>query len=232
VDAVSAPPPPNTTVAVSLSTGATGFKKLLGASAGGEHRLTLTPGELVVEHGALEAPLRFAPGTVAVATVDHGPPGLGKTSTHPPHGRFPILHRLSSTAVVPREEGIEGWLWTNIEASAFLVLGDEAPNVAFVFSPPVGSERLEGVLTQPMLEDVAKRTPLGQPALFGLLLRTTEHMELAQAFQRYGFRTELTDREVPPTQRRHLPDDKPANPDLGALHTDRAKTSVAPPGFA
>jgi hypothetical protein len=83
-----------------------------------------------------------------------------------------------------------------------------------------------------MLEEVAKRTPLGQPALFGLLLRTTEHMELARGFERYGFRTEVTDREVPPTQRRHLPDDKPANPEIGATQRNRAETSVAPPGFS
>jgi hypothetical protein len=224
------PPPPNTTVAVALSAGATGLKKLLGSgSATGEHRLTLTPGELVIEHGALEAPLRFAPGSVAVATIDHGPPNLGKDTGR---GRFPVLHRLSATTVVPREEGIDGWLWTNIDGSAFLLLGDEAPNVAFVFSPPLASERLEGVLTPEMLEEVAKRSPLGQPALFGLLLRTTEHMELARGFARYGFRAELTDREVPPTQRRHLPDDRPANPEIGATQRDRAQTSVAPPGFS
>ena len=241
MEAVSAPPPPpppggppgpppnTTTITVPLSTGATGLKKLLGGgSAPSEHRLTLTPSELVVEHAALESPLRFAPGSVAVATVDHGPPNLGKEIGR---GRFPILHRLSTTTVVPREEGIDGWLWTNLEGSAFLLIGDEAPNVAFVFSPPLASERLEGVLTPEMLEDVAKRSPLGQPALFGLLLRTTDHMELARAFDRYGFRTELTDREVPPTQRRHLPDDKPANPEIGATQRDRASTSVAPPGF-
>jgi hypothetical protein len=225
---MSAPPPPSSTVAVALSAGATGLKKLFGAGASGEHRLTLTPGEVIVEHGALDAPLRFAPGSVAVAAVDPGPPAVDKDSAQ---GRFPVLHRLSSTAVVPRAEGIEGWLWTSREGSAFLVLGDEAPNVVFVFSPPLAAERLEGVLTQAVLEDVAKRTPLGQPVLFGLLLRTTEASELAQAFQRYGFRPELTDREVPPTQRRHLPDDRPANPDLGTVQSDRAKTSVAPPGF-
>jgi hypothetical protein len=228
VDAVSAPPPPNTTVTVPLSTGGGGVKRLLGGPPKGEHRLTLTPTELVIEHGALEAPLRFAPGSVAVATIDHGPAQLGKDTGR---GRFPVLHRLAPTRTVPREEGIEGWLWTNVEDSAFLVLGDEAPNVAFIFSPPLAPERLEGVLSQEQLELVAKRSPLGHAALFGLLLRTEDHLGLERGFDRYGFRSELTDREVPPTQRRHLADDKPANPALGATERDRAKTSVAPPGM-
>lgn len=223
---VSAPPPANTTIAVSLSTGK---KRLLGGGgAKGEHALTLTPGEVVVRHGELLAPLRFAPGSVAVATIDPGPAQLGKDTGR---GRFPVLHRIAVGRVVPREEGIDGWLWTNLEGSAFLTLGDEAPNVAFVFSPPLAAERLEGVLPDDKLAEVAKRSPLGQPALFGLLLRAEDHDQLRNGFERYGFRTELTDREVPPTQRRHLPGDKPANPSLGAAAQDRAKTSVAPPGL-
>jgi hypothetical protein len=228
VDAVSAPPPDSTTIAVPLSSGAGGVKRLLGGVPKGEHRLTLTPGELVVEHRSLDGELRFAPGSVAAAVLDPGPANPGKETAS---GRFPILHRLTATSVVPREEGIEGWLWTNREESAFLVLGDEAPNVAFVFSPPLASERLEGVLTPDMLIDVAKRSPLGQPALFGLLLRTEDPQALARGFGRYGFRSELTDREVPPTQRRHLPDDKPANPAIAATDRDRTKTSFGPPGM-
>ncbi len=229
MDTVSAPPPPNTTVVVPLSTGGGGMRRrLLSGGPRGEHALTLTPGEIEVRHGALLAPLRFAPGSVAVATIDHGPAHPGKDV---PRGRFPVLHQLAVNRVVPQEEGIEGWLWTNLDGSAFLLLGDEAPNVAFVFSPPLAADRLGGVLPDDMLTEVAKRTPLGDPALFGLLLRAEEHDQLARGFERYGFHALLTDRQIPPTQRRHLPDDKPANPDLGAVHTDRAKTSVAPPGL-
>jgi hypothetical protein len=101
-----------------------------------------------------------------------------------------------------------------------------------VFSPPIAAEKLEGVLPEEKLQEVAKRSPLGSPALFGLLLRTEDHLGLERGFERYGFRTELTDREVPPTQRRHLADDKPANPTLGASDRDRAQTSVAPPGMS
>jgi hypothetical protein len=229
VPAVSLPPPPSSTVAVALSRGGGGgMRRLLGGGPKGPHQLTLTPGEVVVEHGMLDAPLRFAPGSVVVATIDHGPANLPRDAGR---GRFPILHRLAPNRVVPREHGIDGWLWTNLEGSAFTVLTDEAPNVAFIFSPPVAAERLEGTFRPDMLAEIAKRSPLGQPALFGLLLRTEEPLELERAFARYGFRGELTDREVPPTQRRHLPDDRPANPEIGAVEHDRARTSTPPPGL-
>ena len=112
------------------------------------------------------------------------------------------------------------------------MLTDEAPNVAFVFSPPVAAERLEESFPPEMVAEVAKRSPLGQPALFGLLLRAEQTADLQRGFARYGFRSELSDREVPPTQRRHLADDKPANPSLGAGASSRAKTSMPPPGMS
>ena len=227
--AVSAPPPPNTTVTVALSKGGGGVKKLLGGGAKGAHQLTLTPGEIVVEHGRLLGPLRFAPGSVAVAAIDHGPATFSKDAAR---GRFPVLHRLAANRVVPRDEGIEGWLWTTLESSVFTVLTEEAPNVAFLFSPPIASERLEETFPPDLLEEVAKRSPLGQAALFGLLLRADDHVALERGFERYGFRRDVTDREVPPTQRRHLPDDKPANPAIGAIEHDRAATSMPPPGVS
>ena len=204
------------------------MKRLLAGAPKGPHQLTLTPAEVVVEHGMLDAPLRFAPGSVAVATIDHGPANLPKDTGR---GRFPVLHQIAPNRVIPRENGIEGWLWTNVEGSAFTVLTDEAPNVALIFSPPVAAERLEGSFRADALAEIAKRSPLGQPALFGLLLRTEDPDELGRAFDRYGFRRELTDREVPPTQRRHLPDDKPANPAIASGDRDRAKSSMPPPGM-
>jgi hypothetical protein len=110
------------------------------------------------------------------------------------------------------------------------MLTDEVPNVAFVFSPPVSGERLEVAFPDDLMAEVAKRSPLGQPALFGLLLRAESTREIERGFERYGFRTVLTDREVPPTQRRHLPGDQPANPALRAAEQDRSKTSTGPPG--
>ncbi len=226
---MSVPPPTtNTTVVAELSAGG-GMKRLLGGRKG-EHRITLTPREIVVEHaGMLRAPLRFAPGSVVVATVDPGPASLGRDVAR---GRFPILHRLAENRVVPREEGIEGWLWTTTEDSAFTVLTEDAPNLAFVFSPPVASERLEEALQPAMLEEVAKRSPLGQPALFGLLLRVEDALAFQSALERYALLGDVTDREIPPTQRRHLADDKPANPAIDMGHADRAKSSMPPPGMS
>jgi hypothetical protein len=202
-----------------------GLKKLLGKK--GPSRLTLTPAEIVVEHAqALRRPLRFAPGSVAVADVDPGPGSGGKDA----HGRFPILHRLGPTQVVPRSEGIMGWLWTSEDASAFTVLGDDAPNLVLVFSPPLSGAVVQDAFEPAELAELAKRAPLGEPAVFGLLLRAERAHEVREALDRYGLLKPLTDREVPPVQRRHLPGDKEANPSLGARDAGRSETSVPPPG--
>lgn len=225
---MSAPPPTNTTVVAELSAGG-GVKRLMGGRRG-DHRITLTPQEIVVElAGLLRAPLRFAPGSVVAATVDPGPASLGKDVGR---GRFPILRRLSPTTVVPRDQGIEGWLWTNVDASAFPVLTEDAPNLAFVFSPPISAERLEEAFEPEMLADLAKRSPLGQPALFGLLVRVEDALAFQGALERYGLLRDVTDREIPPTQRRHLSGDKPANPSIDTVRADRAKSSMPPPGMS
>ena len=39
-------------------------------------------------------------------------------------GRFPVLRRLGPTAVIPRTEGIEGWLWTSTGGTALTNLGE------------------------------------------------------------------------------------------------------------
>ena len=203
-----------------------GFKKLLGRK--GPSRLMLTPAEIVVEHAqALKAPLRFAPGSVAVATLDSGPASVGKEA----RGRFPILHRLSATAVVPRSEGIMGWLWTSEDGSAFTVLGEDAPNLALLFSPPLSGPVVLEAFDDAELAELAKRAPLGEPAVFGLLVRVERVKDVEQALERYGLLKPLTDREVAPVQRRHLPDDRPANPSLRATDASRAETSVPPPGM-
>jgi len=203
-----------------------GVRRLMGRRASGEHRLAFTPQEITVEHaGALRAPLRFAPGSVVVAATDGGPASAGRRSV----GRFPILHRLAADRVIPREEGIDGWLWTSTDGSAFTVLGDAAPNVAFIFSPPLAGERIEEAFEPADLAELAKRSPLGQPAVFGLLLRAEQPAAVLDVLNRYGLNGVITDREVPPVQRRHLPDDKAANPSLGAADVERAATSVPPP---
>src|SRR3712207_2112763 len=93
---VSEPPPPSApppggvgrnAVVLDLEAPSGGFKRLLGGRKGPMF-LSLAPAEIVITHAHyLQAPLRFAPGAVAVATLDPGPP-------HAPRdldiGRFPI----------------------------------------------------------------------------------------------------------------------------------------------
>jgi hypothetical protein len=206
------------------------MKRLIGGGRKGEHRLSLTPQEIVVEHGgALQEPLRFAPGSVVVAAVDPGGASVGKERSR---GRFPILRRIGTDRVIPREEGIEGWLWTSADGSAVTVLGDEAPNVAFLFSPPLSGDRIEAAFEPAVLADLAKRSPLGQPAVFGLLLHAERLDTVQTTLERYALLGPITDREVPPTQRRHLPDDRPANPAVSGVRSAGASTSVPPPGKA
>jgi hypothetical protein len=228
----SAPPPgsrppraaPRRELQFDLAAGG-GLKKLLGGR--GRSRIVLTPEEIVVEHGeSLRGPLRFAPGAVTLASVDPGRASAGKG---PAMGRFPILHRLGPSQIVPRDLGIMGWLWTSTDGSAFPVLGSDAPNTALLFSPPLTGLVVEEAFEPAVLEDLAKRAPLGEPALFGLLLRADQPDKLREALERYGLLRELTDRDVPPVQRRHLPDDKQANPSVAIGETSRADTSIPPP---
>jgi hypothetical protein len=220
-----APPPPAQELTFELAQPG-GFKKLLGGRGAG--RLRLTPEEIVVEHpDSLRAPLRFAPGAVTVASLD---PGAASVSKGAERGRFAILHRLGPKQVVPKELGIMGWLWTSTDASAFTVLGDDVPNLALLFSPPLAGPGVEEAFEPAVLEDLAKRAPLGEPAVFGLLMRVDRTEAVREGLERYNLLRPLTDREVPPVQRRHLPDDKPANPSVGGIDTGREGTSVPPPG--
>ncbi len=60
------------------------------------------------------------------------------------------------------------------------------------------------------------RSPLGVPAVPGVLFRCAEPANAETAFRSYGLLRPLTDREVPPTMRRSLPTDKPADPTVGS----------------
>ena len=205
-------------------------KRLLGGSRRGVHEISFAPNEIVIQHtGSLRAPLRFAPGSVVFAASDPGPGTISKGESR---GRFPVLRRLSKTAVIPRSEGIEGWLWTSEEGSALTVLGDQAPNLAFMFTPPLSGYVVLEAFEPHELEELAKRSPLGEPAVFGLLLRVERADEVRKELELFSFNSLLTDREVPPVQRRHLPDDKPANPTIARSDASRAETSVPPPGFS
>ncbi len=192
--------------------------------------LSLSPSEILVEHAHyLQAPLRFAPGAVAVAALDSGPAQVSKDASV---GRFPILHRLATGKLMPRHEGIEGWLWTGRDGSALASLtGDDAPNLAFVFVPPLGGSSVIQAFEPNALAEIAKRSPLGEPALFGLLLRVSDPEPVRAELDRLGLLGEVSDRQIPPTQRRHLPGDKAANPAIEGVQATGSQSSKPPPGF-
>ena len=230
----SAPPPPSAGPPIrgrqfELEAPSGGLKRLLGGRRG-PMWVSLTPNQIVVEHAHfLVAPLRFAPGAVALATFDPGPAQIAKDARA---GRFPILHKLASGTVIPREEGIEGWLWTSTNGSALASLtGDDAPNVALLFSRPLTGAAVEETFDPELLAEIAKRSPLGQPTVYGLLLRASRVEDVRAGFEWLSLVGPLTDRDVPPTQRRHLPDDKPANPGISGAERVRGESSKPPPGI-
>jgi hypothetical protein len=188
--------------------------------------LRLSPQGAVLEADALlRAPLRLPLGRLQIGLVDRGaarPSG--------PVGRFPVLRRLSATAVLPREEGIEGWLWTSTGGSALTILGeeDEAPTGALLFTSPLGRDMLDEAMRSDALAALAARSPLGEPAILGVLFRCADPGRAESAFRAYGLLRPLTDREVPPTMRRALPTDKA--PDV-TVRGEGPQRSVAPPGF-
>lgn len=197
---------------------------------GAEDRLEIGPRGLVVQHGpTMQAPLELSLAAVKVAAVDPGP---AKVSGHV--GRFAVLRRLGPTAVVPRTHGIEGWLWTSTGGTGLTVLGDvdDAPNVALVLAKPLGEVAVEAAFRPEFVSALAARSPLGSPTVSGLLFRVGDATGAERGLGRWGFEDVLTDREVPPTLRRHLLTDRPADPAITRAAGDpRAATSVAPPGF-
>jgi hypothetical protein len=193
-----------------------------------EDTLRITPnGATFVHEQMLSAPLRLPLGVLQLGLVERGSARPGGMA-----GRFPILRRLGSTAVVPREEGVEGWLWTSTAGSALTTLGDpeDAPNAALLFTKPLGPEQLEPCLAPDALAAIVARSPLGVPAVPGFLFRVEDPSRAETAFRAYTLLRPLTDREVPPAMRRSLPTDRPADPmlHLGGSGPGR---SVAPPGF-
>ncbi|MDA0166443.1 hypothetical protein OM076_39630 [Solirubrobacter ginsenosidimutans] len=188
--------------------------------------LRLSPDGATLEvDSILRVPLKLTLGQLHLAQVDRGPAKVRGTA-----GRFPILRRLSATAVVPREEGIEGWLWTNIGGSALTLIEDDAPTGALLFTKPLGPNELKEAMKPEVLEALVARSPLGVPAVPGFLFRVQEPANAETAFRAYGLLRPITDREVPPTMRKALPTDKSADPAVSA--PPKGPTgSVAPPGF-
>jgi hypothetical protein len=218
----SAPPPPGAGAGRTLTIAFESGRRLA------PDALRISPNGASLEvDGLLREPLRLTLGQLHIGLVDRGPAKVRGEA-----GRFPVLRRLSATAVVPREQGIEGWLWTTTGGSALTILGDEdaAPTGALLFTKPLGPEQLEEAMKPDALEALVARSPLGVPAVSGVLFRCADPVNAENAFRAYGLLRPLTDREVPPTMRRSLPSDKSADPSLGGP-AQGPRGSVAPPGF-
>ncbi len=216
----SAPPPPG---------GGAGRTYTIGFETGRKlspDALRLTPAGATLEiDSLLHEPLKLTLGQLHLGNIDRGPGKVRGAG-----GRFPVLRRLTATTVIPREQGIEGWLWTSTGGSAFTLIGEEAPTGALLFTTPLTKEQLKPAMHPAELEALAARSPLGEPAVHGFLFRAKEPANAETAFRAYGLLRPLTDREVPPTMRRSLPTDKPADPSIG-LPASKPQSSVGPPGF-
>jgi hypothetical protein len=194
--------------------------------------LRLSAEGVSIRHGrVMQAPLELPLGTIKVAAVDPGPAKAAGM-----FGRFAVLRRLGPTTVIPRARGIEGWLWTPTGGTGLTNLGEDdvAPNVALILTKPLDEATLRAAFDAEFVRSLAARSPLGNPTVLGLLFRVADAEAAEQSFRRWGFQWVLTDREVPPTLRRHLPTDRPADPALRAsdFEDPRAATSVAPPGMS
>jgi hypothetical protein len=226
---MSVPPPTTASPGVTVREHLIAFEPSRSWGRGrGHDYMRLGPMGAVIEHGRLlERPLRLPLGALQLGLVDPGPAHVTGAA-----GRFPVLRRLGPTAVIPREEGIEGWLWTSTTGSALTILGDEevAPNALLLFTTPQGGDAVDCFAPR-AAEAIASRSPLGAPAIYGLLFRVAEPLKTAETFRQYALVKPLTDREVPPTLRRSLPDDRPADARIVAGGDPRKTTSVAPPGM-
>lgn len=218
----SGPPPPSSAAGRTLTIQFESGRRLA------PDALRINPAGATLEvDGFFQQPLKLTLGQLHLAMIDRGP---AKVKGHA--GRFAILKRLSATTVVPQEQGIEGWLWTSTGGSALTLLGDEdaAPSGALLFTKPLTAEQLEPAMEPKAFEALAARSPLGAPTILGVLFRAAEPAKAETAFRSYGLLRPLTDREVPPTMRRSLPTDRPADPNIGVSASERSG-SKAPPGF-
>lgn len=229
----SAPPPSEEaaplkrviTLTLDQPEGRGAWRKRRGAAA--DRFIRLAGSEITFEHpSALRSALTVPAGLVAIASVDRGRSDGGGLE-----GRFAILRRMSATAVLPQSDGVEGWLWTSSSGSALPMLGDGTPNLALVFIKPLEEDLVEGVFQPEFLAALAQHSPLGVPTIFGLLARVTDPMAAEGPFELLGATGPLTDREVAPAQRRHLPSDVAANPTFELGEDRRRETSVPPPGL-
>lgn len=183
-----------------------------------------------VQPGVLREPMTLPAGLIELAAVEHG------AAPKNDHGRFVVVRRLAGNIIVPKEEGIEGWLWSSRNGSVLPGLQDSSagvPNLALLFTVPLATEQMKRHFDAKWLHELAERSPHGNPVIPGLLAVVTDVLAAETAFKQFGVLKPITDREVSPVMRRHLPGDKPANPKVvPAAEDPRIRTSFAPPGMA
>src|SRR4051812_19444785 len=180
----SAPPPPGAGAGRTLTIAFESGRRMA------PDALRLSPNGATLEvDGFLREPLRLTLGQLQIGLVDRGPAKVSGSA-----GRFPVLKRLSATAVLPREQGIEGWLWTSTGGSALTILGDEdaAPTGALLFTKPLTEEQLKVAMEPHALEALMARSPLGVPTVPGFLFRLAEPATAETAFRQYGLLRHLT----------------------------------------
>lgn len=178
--------------------------------------------------GVLREPLTLA-GLVEVAAVDSASHVSGDDA-----GRFPVLARVGSSRVLGREHGVQGWLWTRRGGSALPILAaaeDAPPNLALVLARPLGAEVVARCFEAAWVRALAERSPLGAASVAGLLTVVADARSAEDAFRQFGLLGPVTDREVPPTLRRHLPKER-RRPPLRGPDDEQARlsTSIPPPG--
>ena len=103
-----------------------------------------------------------------------------------------------------------------------------------VFGKPLDEGSCAIAFDPEFLTEVAARSPLGVPAVLGLLFRVADTVAAGNGVPPLGLRGPDHGPRDPAVQRRHLPTDVPADPKVRSAGgaDPRAATSVAPPGFS
>ena len=77
---------------------------------------------------------------------------------------------------------------------------------------------------------LASRSPLGSPAVYGLLMRVNDVLRAQNTFRKFNIANPLTDKEVAPTLRRALPTDVSADPTVRSTKAHAPRTRSPLPG--
>ena len=176
----------------------------------GTDRLRLHAAGVSLEHGrVLFAPLELPLGAVKIATVDPGPARAGADM-----GRFPVLRSLGPGNGDPAQRGDRGLAVDRQRRQRARHPGRGGRGAERRAAVRQAARRtgLRACFDADFVTALAARSPLGNPTLHGVLFRVASALDAERAFRRWGFQSVLTDKDVPPTLRRHLPTDVPADP--------------------